>query len=273
MTLLLSLMIFGAAPDCTTSTDGGTVINCGGSKVMVSLARGVPAEALPLVVDGMSRLYSATERKEAEVQLGKQKLRAIDLILFASEKEKKAIGTARITAAPESEGVSRVLVCVTEPGVPLENCQRGFETALVVKNPTAPEPVLPDGKAAWTGIALTVPAGCKLVEPGSLQCKGASIMWGDRPSDGPLNSQKMLAELALRQMPQGSTRTERGCRVDGKPSACSVLRGVANKVPFSIVIGVGDVKSRWTSFQCIVLAELKDVVPPPCDQLVVLQKP
>ena len=63
-------------------------------------------------------------------------------------------------------------------------------------------------------------------------------MWGDRPSEGPLNSQKVLAELALRQMPPGSTSAERKCRIGGKPSTCSVLRGTASRSVFSILIGV-----------------------------------
>lgn len=273
MPFLLSLLIVTAAPECITSTDGGTVINCGGAKVLVSLAQGAPAQALPSVVEGMSRLYSAVARRDVEVQLGKQRLRAVDLTLFASEKDKKPIGTARITAVPEREGISRVLVCVMETTVAPELCQRGFETALTVKNPTAPEPVIPDGKKTWTGVALTVPPPCMSSEPGAIECKTASLMWGDRPPDGPLNSQKVLAEMALKQMPPGSTRVERACRIGAKPSTCSVLTGTANKATFNIVIGVGDRQGRWTSFQCIVLGELRDVVPAPCDQLVVFEKP
>jgi hypothetical protein len=267
MTLLLSLLL-AAAPECITSTDGGTVINCGGARVLVSLSPGNPVEALPGVVEGMSRIYSAVEKRDTELQLGKQKHRGVDLTLFASATEKKAIGVARIVAVPEREGLSRVLVCVVEPQVPITDCQRGFELALTVKNPTPPEPVLPEGKAAWTGTPLTTPAGCRSREPGSIECKTASLMWGDRPPDGPLNSQKVLAELALKQMPKGSTRIERACTIGGKPSTCSVLRGVANGTPFSIVIGVGDKQGRWTSFQCIAFGELKNSVPPPCDQLV-----
>ena len=248
MSFLLSLLI-AATPECTTSTDGGTVINCGGAKVLVSLAQGAPAQALPGVVEGMSRLYSAVEKRDVDVQLGKQRVRAVDLTLFASEKDKKAIGTARITAVPEREGISRVLVCVTETAVALELCQRGFETALTVKNPTAPEPVIPDGKKTWTGVALTTPAGCRSNEPGAIECKTTSLMWGDRPPDGPLNSQKVLAEMALKQMPPGSTRVDRSCRIGGKPSTCSVLTGTANKAPFNIIIGVGERQGRWTSFQ------------------------
>ncbi|MDP2270069.1 MAG: hypothetical protein Q8K32_04995 [Archangium sp.] len=273
MSFLLSLFILAATPECTTSTDGGTVINCGGAKVLVSLAQGAPAQALPSVVEGMSRLYTAVEKRDVEVQLGKQRLRAVDLTLFASEKDKKAIGTARITAVLEREGISRVLVCVTETAVAPELCQRGFETAMTVKNPTAPEPVIPDGKKTWTGVALTTPAGCTSNEPGAIECKTASLMWGDRPPDGPLNSQKVLAELALKQMPPGSARVDRVCRIGGKPSTCSVLSGTANKAPFNIIIGVGDRQGRWTSFQCIVLGELRDTVPSPCDQLVSLEKP
>ena len=132
-----------------------------------------------------------------------------------------------------------------------------------------PEPALPDqGKAAWTGVPLSTPSGCRSAEPGSIECKTGSLMWGDRPADGPLNSQKVLAELALRQLPKGSTRVERPCWIAGKPSTCSVLRSTANGATFSILIGVGDAQGRWTSFQCIALAELKDSVPSPCDQLV-----
>lgn len=267
MTFLLTLLL-AAAPDCTTSTDGGTVITCGGARVLVSLSPGNPAEALPGVAEGMSRIYSAVEKRDAEVQFGKQKHRAIDLTLFASATEKKAIGVARIVAVPEREGLSRVLVCVTEPQVPITDCQRGLESALTVKNPTPPEPVLPEGKSAWTGTPLPTPPGCKSKEPGAIECKTASLMWGDRPPDGPLNSQKVLAEMALKQMPKGSTRVERPCRIDGKPSTCSVLRGTANGAPFTILIGVGDRQGRWTSFQCIAFAELRDAVPSPCDQLV-----
>ena len=272
MSFLLSLIIIAAVPDCTTSTDGGTVINCGGAKVLVSLAPGAPREALPIVVEGMARLYTAVEKRDAEVQLGKQKLPAVDLTLLTSATDKKPIGTARITAVKERETLSRVLVCIREPSVPIEHCQRGFELALTVANPTAPEAMIPDGKAAWTGAPLAVPTGCQLAEPGSIQCKAGSLMWGDRPPDGPLNSQKMLAELALRQMPKGSTRTERACRIDGKPSSCSVLRGLANGSPFTIIIGVGDRQGRSTSFQCIAFAELRDTVPAPCDQLVAFER-
>lgn len=267
MSLLLSLLLT-AAPSCTTSTDGGTVIQCGGARVLVSLAAGTPGEALPGVVAGMSRLYTATEKHDAEVLLGKRRLPAVDLTLFASATEKKPIGNARITAAQERDGIARVLVCVREPGVPVEHCQRGFEAGLTVSNPTAPEPVLPGGQGAWKGAPLSVPPGCQQAEPGSIHCRTASIMWGDRPADGPLNSQKVLADLALRQMLRGATAAERACRIDGKPSTCSVLRGTENGSTFSIIIGVGDFKGRWTSFQCIALAEVKDVVPPPCDQLV-----
>jgi hypothetical protein len=267
MAFLLGL-ILATAPDCSTSTDGGTVITCGGARVLVSIAPGTPAEALPSVVEGMTRLYTAVERRDVEVQLGKQKLKAVELSLFASAKEKTPIGTARITAVAERAALSRVLVCVTDLQVPVENCQRGFELALTVKNPTPPEPTLPEGKSAWTGVALVTPPGCRSTEPGSIECKTGSLMWGDRPSDGPLNSQKMLAELAMRQMPKGSTRLERPCLIDGKASTCSVLSGSANGAPFSIVIGVGDRQGRWTSFQCIALAELRDTVPAPCDQLV-----
>lgn len=273
MSFLISLLIVAAAPECTTSTDGGTVIDCGGAKVLVSLAQGSPSQALPSVVEGMSRLYNAVEKRDVEVQLGKQRLRAVDLTLFASGKEKKAIGTARITAVTEREGISRVLVCVTDTAVATESCQRGFEVALTVKNPTAPEPVIPDGKKAWTGVALATPSGCTSNEPGTIECKTASIMWGDRPPDGPLNSQKVLAEMALKQMPPGSTRIDRACRIGSKPSTCSLLSATANKAAFNIVIGVGERQGRSTSFQCIVLGELRDVVPSPCDQLVVFEKP
>ena len=74
-------------------------------------------------------------------------------------------------------------------------------------------------------------------------------------------------------MPKGSTASERACRVGARPSTCSVLRGLANGATFSIIIGVGDYKGRWTSFQCIVLADLRDVVPAPCDQLVAFDAP
>ena len=272
MSFLLSLLIFTAVPDCSTSTDGGTVITCGGARVLVSLAPGTPTEALPIVVEGMARLYTAVEKKNAQVQLGKQSLPAVDLTLLTSATDKKPIGTARITAVKEREALSRVLICIREPSVPIEHCQRGFELAAAVRNPTAPDAVIPEGKDTWTGALLPVPTGCQLVEPGSLQCKGASLMWGDRPPDGPLNSQKMLAELALRQMPKGSASRDRPCRIDGKPSTCALLSGSAQGEPFSIIIGVGEVKSRSTSFQCIVLGALRDTVPPPCDQLVVFEK-
>jgi len=273
MSFLLSLMmIIAAVPDCTTSTDGGTVINCGGAKVLVSLAPGTPKEALPLVVEGMARLYTAVEKRDAEVQLGKQRLPAVDLTLLTSATDKKPIGTARITAIKERENFSRVLICIREPSVPIEHCQRGFETGAAVINPTAPDPALPYGKGAWTGAPLTAPTGCQLIDPGTIQCKTGSLMWGDRPPDGPLNSQKMVAELALRQMPRGSTRAERPCRIDGKPSICSVLHGSANGTPITIIIGVGDRQGRPTSFQCIALAELRDVVPTPCDLLFVFEK-
>lgn len=266
--VLFFTLLLAAAPDCATSTDAGTVINCGGAKVLVSIAPGTPAQALPGVVQGMERLYTSSEKRDVEVTLGKAKHKGVELTLFASPKEKKVIGTARITAVSERENLSRVLVCVTEPQVPLENCQRGFETALTVQNPQPPEAMLPEGKTAWTGAALTTPAGCRAPEQGAIECKTASLMWGDRPVDGPLNSQQMLAELALRQMPKGSTKTERSCVIDTKGSTCSVLKGSANGAPFNIVIGVGDFKGRWTSFQCIVLGELKDSLPAPCDQLV-----
>lgn len=267
MSFLLTL-ILTAAPACTTSTDGGTVILCGDAKVLVSLAVGAPKDVLPNVVDGMARLYTAVEKHDAEVQLNKQRLPAIDLTLLTSATDKKPVGTARVTAIQERDGVSRVLICVRDPGVPAEHCQPGFEAALLVSNPTAPDAVLPEGKGQWAGATLTVPAGCKQAEPGSIQCKTASLMWGDRPNDGPLNSQKVLSELALRQLPKGSTSSERACRIGGKASTCSVLRSSANGTTFSIIIGVGDFKGRWTSFQCIALMDLKDVVPMPCDQLV-----
>ena len=267
MALLLSL-ILAAAPDCSTSTDGGTVINCGGAKVLVSIAPGTPAQALPGVVQGMERLYTSSEKKDVEVQLGKAKHKGVELTLFASPKEKKVIGTARITAVTERENLSRVLVCVTEPQVPLEDCQRGFETALTVQNPQPPEAVISDAPSTWSGVKLATPPGCKANEPGSIQCKTASLMWGDRPADGPLNSQEMVAEMTLRQMPKGSTRTERACVIDTKGSTCSVIKASANGAPFNIAIGVGDYKGRWTSFQCIVLGELKDALPAPCDQIV-----
>lgn len=271
MSLLLSLVL-SAAPPCSTSTDAGTVITCGGAKVLVSLAGGAPRDALPKVVEGMASLYAATEKRDVEVVLGKQKLPAIDLTLMTSATDKKPAGIARVTAVRERDGVSRVLVCIREPGVPPEQCQPGFEAGLTVKDPTAPEPSLGEAPRAWTGAGLKVPADCKQAEPGSIQCKSASLMWGDRPSEGPLNSQKVLAELALRQMPPGSTGAERKCLIGGKPSTCSVLRGTANRAVFSILIGVGLVGERSTSFQCIVLAELKDSVPAPCDQLVALEK-
>ncbi len=272
MSFLLSLLIVTAVPGCTTSTDGGTVITCGGAKVLVSLAPGTPSEALPIVVEGMARLYTAVEKKNVEVQLGKQRLPAVDLTLLTSATDKKPIGTARLTAAKERENISRVLICIREPSVPVDHCQRGFELALTVANPIAPDAVIPEGKGAWTGATLTVPAGCQLAEPGSLQCKSASLMWGDRPPDGPLNSQKMLAELALRQMPKGSTRTERACRIGGKPSTCVLLAGEARGETFTIIIGVGELQNRSTSFQCIVMGALRDLVPAPCDQLVALEK-
>jgi hypothetical protein len=267
MSLLLNLLLT-ISPACSTSTDGGTVINCGGARVLVSLSAGTPKEALPVVVDGMARLYTAVEKHDAVVQVDKQKLPAVDLTLFASATDRRPVGHARITAAPERAGISRVLVCVRDPSVPVEHCQRGFETGLTVSNPTPPEPALPEGQGAWKGATLSVPAGCQQADPGSIQCKAASLMWGDRPADGPLNSQKVLADLALRQMPKGSTAAERPCQIGGKPSTCSVLRGSANGALFSIIIGVGDLKGRWTSFQCIALSDLKDVVPSPCDQLV-----
>lgn len=267
--MLLTLLLL-AAPPCTTSTDGGTVITCGGARVLVSLANGAPRDALPKVVEGMSVLYKAVEKHDVELQLGKQKVPAVDLTLLNSATEKKPMGIARVAAVGERDGVSRVLVCIREPNVPPEQCQPGFEAGLTVKDPTAPEPSLGEAPRAWTGAQLKVPADCKQAEPGSIQCKTASVMWGDRPSDGPLNSQKVLAELALRQMPPGSTSVERKCRIGGKPSTCSVLRGVANRSVFTILIGVGLVAERSTSFQCIVLSELKDTVPAPCDQLVSL---
>jgi hypothetical protein len=267
MSFLLTLFIT-AVPACTTSTDGGTVILCGDAKVLVSLAVGAPKEVLPNVVDGMARLYTAVEKHDAEVQLNKQRLPAIDLTLLTSATDKTPVGTARVTAIQERDGVSRVLICVREPAVPVEHCQPGFEAALRVSNPTAPDAALPDRKGQWAGATLTVPPGCKLAEPGSLQCKTASLMWGDRPSDGPLNSQKVLSELAVRQLPKGSTASERVCRIGGKASTCTVLRSSGNGTTFSIIIGVGDFKGRWTSFQCIALSDLKDVVPAPCEQLV-----
>lgn len=270
MSLLLSLVLL-AAP-CSTSTDGGTVITCGGAKVLVSLAVGAPFETLPKVVDGMASLYSATERRNAEVVLGKQKHPAIELTLMSSATDKKPMGIARVTAVKERDGVSRVLVCIREPTVPVEQCQPAFEAGLTVKNPTAPEPSLAETPRAWTGAQLKVPADCKQAEPGSIQCKSASLMWGDRPSEGPLNSQKVLAELALRQMPPGSTSAERKCRIGGKPSTCAVLRGTANRSVFTILLGVGLVGDRSTSFQCIALSELKDTVPAPCDQLVAFDR-
>ncbi len=270
MSLLLSLVL--AAAPCTTTTDGGTVITCAGAKVLVSLAAGLPFETLPKVVEGMASLYSATEKRNAEVVLGKQKLPAIELTLMNSAADLKPIGIARVTAVKERDGVSRVLVCIREPNIPPEQCQPAFEAGLTVPNPTAPEPSLAEAPRPWSGAQLKVPADCKQAEAGSIQCKSASLMWGDRPSEGPLNSQKVLAELALRQMPPGSTSAERKCRIGGKPSTCSVLRGTANRSVFSILIGVGLVGDRSTSFQCIVLSELKDSVPAPCDQLVVLDQ-
>lgn len=267
MALLLTLLL-AAGPDCSTSTDAGTVINCGGAKVLVSIAPGTPAQALPGVVQGMERLYTSSEKKDVEVQLGKAKHKGVELTLFASPKDKKIIGTARITAVTERENLSRVLVCVTEPQVPVENCQRGFEMALTVQNPKPPEAELPESSSTWSGVALATPPGCKSNAPGSIQCKTASMMWGDRPADGPLNSQQMVAEMALRQMPQGTTKIERSCVIDSKGSTCSVLKSSANGAPFNIVIGLAEIKGRWTSFQCIVLGELKDALPAPCDQIV-----
>ena len=267
MSLLFTLLL-AAAPECSTSTDASTVITCGGAKVMVSIVPGTPTQALPGVIQGMQRLYTASEQRDVEVQLGKAKYKGVDLTLFASPSDKKVIGTTRITAVTERENLSRVLVCVTEPQIPLESCQRGFETGLTVQNPRAPEPSLPESKGSWSGAALTTPPHCRSAEPGSIECKTASLMWGDRPADGPLNSREMVAEMALRQMPKGSTKTDRACVIDTKGSTCSVLKGSASGAPFNIVIGVGDFKGRWTSFQCIVMGELKDALPAPCDQLV-----
>ena len=180
------------------------------------------------------------------------------------------MGIARVAAVPDVGGASRVLVCIREPEVPPEHCQPGFEAGLTVKDPTPPELSLGEARRPWTGAPLKVPAECKQAEPGSIECKAASLLWGDRPADGPLNSDKVLAGIALRKMPPGSTVSERTCRIGGKPSTCTVLRGTANRAIFTILLGVGLVGERSTSFQCIVLAELKDAVPAPCDQLVTL---
>lgn len=271
MSLLLGLVLF-ATPPCTTTTDGGTVITCGGAKVLVSLVSGSPRDALPQMVEGMASVYKAVEKRDAEVQLGKQRVPAIELTLLSSATDKNPMGIARVAAVSEPGGGSRVLVCIREPQVPPEHCQPGFEAGLTVKDPTVPEPSLGEAPRAWTGAPLKVPADCKQAEPGSIQCKSASLLWGDRPSEGPLNSAKVLAGLALRKMPAGSTISERRCRIGGKPSSCSVLRGSANRLVITILIGVGLVGERSTSFQCIVLSELKDTVPPPCDQLVGLEK-
>jgi hypothetical protein len=266
MPLLLSLLL--AAAPCTASTDGGTVISCGDAQVMVSLAPGAPAEVLPRVAEGMTRLYAATEAKRTEALVGAARHEAIEVTLFASQKDKTPRGHALITALPEkgSKVLARVLVCTWEQGRPLESCARGFRLAVEVSEPQPPPPSLPNAQRAWSGVTLAVPPGCKQVEPGAIGCKDASLMWGDRPPDGPLQSQKLLAELALRQLPAGSKSSERACKVGGKSATCTVLSGSAQGKVFTVVIAIGEVQERPTSLQCMVGGEAKSV-PAPCSQL------
>lgn len=269
MSFFLSLVL-AASPACSTSTDGGTVVSCGDARVLVSIAPGAPAEALPRVVEGMTRLYAATDTKAVQAPVGKASHPATEVTLFASLKDKTALGHALVTALPEKDSkvLSRVLVCTWERGPRPEGCARGFELGATVSNPTPPPPALPGDTRAWTGATLQVPSGCKQVESGAIACKEASLMWGDRPPDGPLNSQRLLAELALKQLPPGTKASERACRVGGKASTCSVLSGAVQGRAFSVLIGIGEVGGRSTSFQCMVDGALGASVPAPCDQVV-----
>jgi hypothetical protein len=268
--LSLVALLFAASPSCTASTDGGTVISCGDARVLVSLAPGAPAEALPRVVDSMTKLYAATETKAVEARIGAKKAPGTEVTLFASQKDKTPRGHALVTAVPEKDSkvLSRVLVCTWETGRPLDTCARGFELGVMVSDPQPPAPELPSEQRAWSGVPINAPAGCKLIEPGTVGCKNASLMWGDRPPDGPLHSQKLLADLALRQMPAGSKATEKPCRVGGNKTTCTVLTGLAQGKPFTVIIAIGEVVGRPTSLQCMVGGEVKDAPPSPCDQLV-----